>query len=80
MVSEGVDIPFLRVLVWATNISAPLSFYQSWVLLRKEKGVEFKAMVFIPKEPGWWQLAEGMRSASVEYRQAGPRRRRLRYK
>ena len=36
---------------------------------RKEKGVEFQdAMVFIPKEPGWWQLAEGMRSASVEYR------------
>ena len=69
MVSEGVDIPFLRVLVWATNISAPLSFYQIvGRVLRKEKGVEFQdAMVFIPKEPGWWELAEGMRSASVEY-------------
>lgn len=70
MVSEGVDIPFLRVLVWATNISAPLRFYQIvGRVLRKEKGVEFQdAIIFIPKEPGWWELAEGMRSATVEYR------------
>ncbi|QNI58138.1 DNA helicase [Synechococcus sp. BIOS-U3-1] len=70
MVSEGVDIPFLRVLVWATNISAPLSFYQIvGRVLRKEKGVGFQdAMVFIPKEPGWWELAESMRSATAEYR------------
>ena len=70
MVSEGVDIPFLRVLVWATNINAPLSFYQIvGRVLRKEKGVEFQdAMVFIPKEPTWWELAEGMRNATAEYR------------
>ena len=70
MVSEGVDIPFLRVLVWATNIAQPLSFYQIvGRVLRKEKGVEFQdAMVFIPKEPTWWALAEGMRSATSEYR------------
>lgn len=70
MVSEGVDIPFLRVLVWATNIAQPLSFYQIvGRVLRKEKGVEFQdAVVFIPKEPGWWELAEGMRNATTEYR------------
>ena len=70
MVSEGVDIPFLRVLVWATNIAQPLSFYQIvGRVLRKEKGVEFQdAMVFIPKEPTWWALAEGMRTATSEYR------------
>ena len=70
MVSEGVDIPFLRVLVWATNIAQPLSFYQIvGRVLRLEQNVEFQdAMVFIPKEPGWWELAEGMRTATAEYR------------
>ena len=70
MVSEGVDIPFLRVLVWATNIAQPLSFYQIvGRVLRLEQNVEFQdAMVFIPKEPGWWELAEGMHAATAEYR------------
>jgi superfamily II DNA or RNA helicase len=70
MVKEGVDIPFLRVLVWATNIDAPLSFYQIiGRVLRKEQGVEFQdAMVFIPQEPNWWLLAETMREAVAEYR------------
>ena len=70
MVSEGVDIPFLRVLVWATNISAPLRFYQIvGRVLRKESGVEFQdAEVFIPEEPSWWELAQTMREAVGIYR------------
>jgi superfamily II DNA or RNA helicase len=63
MVSEGVDIPRLRVLVYATNTSTELAFRQAvgrvLRVITKDDGEE--AHVFIPRDDGLLSFAETMR-------------------
>ena len=65
MVTEGIDIPELRVEVYATTIRAELFFTQvtARVLRRRADlppGLDQTAHVFIPKEPRMLELAEAL--------------------
>ena len=54
MVSEGVDIPRLRVGIYATNISTEMYFRQvvgRFVRLRPELGRPQQAWLYLPKDP-----------------------------
>jgi len=61
MITEGVDIPRLRVGVWATNVTAPLSFFQfvgRFVRQLPGLGDDYWSYVFIPNEPSIVKLAQ----------------------
>lgn len=65
MVSEGVDIPVLRVAVYATVVRSELFFRQA--LGRVERRVDYlpaetdqTAYVFVPKDPEMVQLADNV--------------------
>lgn len=61
MVSEGVDIPRLRVGVWATAVTAPLFFRQAvGRLVRWENGSDNSAYMYIPDDPRLRELAESV--------------------
>lgn len=54
MVSEGVDIPRLRVGVYATNVSTEMYFRQvvgRFVRMRPELGTPQPAWLYLPKDP-----------------------------
>jgi superfamily II DNA or RNA helicase len=54
MVSEGVDIPRLRIGIYATNISTEMYFRQAvgrFVRMRPELGRPQKAWLYLPKDP-----------------------------
>jgi superfamily II DNA or RNA helicase len=59
MVSEGVDIPRLRVLVYATNITSPLRFRQiTGRVVRTREGEPFgRSHVWIPNDSRLVELA-----------------------
>lgn len=59
MVSEGVDIPPLRSLVYLTNVTAPLYFYQAiGRVVRVEPGRElYNGYVYLPSDPRLLELA-----------------------
>ncbi len=63
MVSEGIDIPPLRVLVYLTNKTAPLYFYQSiGRIVRVEKGRELaNGYVYMPADSRLVELASTIR-------------------
>lgn len=61
MVSEGVDIPRLRVGVYLTNVKAELFFRQAvgrFVRIQKELGNSQEAFIFIPQDRDLVKLAE----------------------
>jgi len=62
MVSEGIDIPTLRVGVWATVVRSPLRFRQGMGrLVRRTKlpeDVDQTAYLFVPKDPEMVKLAD----------------------
>jgi superfamily II DNA or RNA helicase len=64
MVSEGVDIPRLRVLVYATNVVTKLSFQQ--IVGRVIRGPEPPAVVYLPKDPKLLDWAKEMRNDRIE--------------
>jgi superfamily II DNA or RNA helicase len=64
MVSEGVDIPRLRVLIYATNITTRLFFRQA--IGRVIRGPEPPAVVFLPADPLLLQFAAEIRQERLE--------------
>jgi superfamily II DNA or RNA helicase len=64
MVSEGIDIPTLRVGVWATVVRSPLRFRQGMGRLIRRTGlpenVDQTAYMFVPKDPVMVALADGV--------------------
>lgn len=61
MVSEGVDIPRLRVGVYATNVSTEMYFRQvvgRFVRMRPELGTPQRAWLYVPKDPALMQYAQ----------------------
>lgn len=72
MVSEGVDIPRLRIGVYATNISTEMYFRQAvgrFVRMRQEIGQPQKAWLYLPKDPtliDYARTIEGERSHYIE--------------
>lgn len=72
MVSEGVDIPRLRIGVYATNVSTEMYFRQvvgRFVRMRPELGHPQPAWLYIPKDP---TLVEYARSIEEERNHAIP--------
>lgn len=59
MISEGVDIPRLRSLVYLTNVTSPLYFYQAiGRVVRTEKGQELEnGYVYLPSDERLLALA-----------------------
>lgn len=70
MVTEGVDVPHLRVLVYATAVRAPLRWTQIvGRVLRKEDDIEMQtAVAYMPREPFLEELMSNMRSAVQSYK------------
>jgi len=64
MVSEGVDIPRLRVLIYATNYTTRLFFRQA--VGRVIRGPEPPAVVFLPADPRLLEYAAEIRLERVE--------------
>jgi superfamily II DNA or RNA helicase len=64
MVSEGVDIPRLRALIYATNITTRLFFRQA--VGRVIRGPEPPAVVFLPADPLLLEYAAEIRKERVE--------------
>lgn len=64
MVSEGVDIPRLRVLIYATNIVTRLYFQQA--VGRVIRGSEPPALVYLPAHPPLLQYAAEIRDMREE--------------
>ena len=64
MVSEGIDIPTLRVGVWATVVRSQLRFRQGMGRLIRRTGlpedVDQTAYMFVPKDPAMVALADGV--------------------
>jgi hypothetical protein len=62
MVSEGVDIPELRVGVWATTVRSPLRFRQGIARTLRRTGlpdeIDQTSYWFIPKDPEMVKLAD----------------------
>jgi superfamily II DNA or RNA helicase len=62
MVSEGIDIPTLRVGVWATIVRSPLRFRQGMGrLIRRTtlpEDIDQTAYLFVPKDPEMVKLAD----------------------
>ena len=62
MVSEGIDIPTLRVGVWATVVRSPLRFRQGMGrLIRRTnlaEDVDQTAYMFVPRDPEMVRLAD----------------------
>lgn len=62
MVTEGIDIPTLRVGVWATVVRSPLRFRQGMGRLIRRTGlpedVDQTAYMFVPRDPEMTQLAD----------------------
>jgi len=78
MVTEGVDVPHLRVLVYATAVRAPLRWTQIvGRVLRKERDIEMQtAVAYMPREPQLEELMSNMRDAvqSYKHRKEGSKR------
>ncbi len=64
MVSEGVDIPRLRVLIYATNYTTRLFFRQA--VGRVIRGPEPPAVVFLPADPLLLKYAAEIREERLE--------------
>lgn len=64
MVSEGVDIPRLRVLLYATNVTTRLFFRQA--VGRVTRGPEPPAVVYLPADPILLQYAREIRDERLE--------------
>lgn len=64
MVSEGVDIPRLRVLIYATNVTTRLFFRQA--VGRVIRGPEPPAVVFLPADPVLLKYATEIRLERLE--------------
>lgn len=64
MVSEGVDIPRLRVMIFATNVTTRLFFRQA--VGRVIRGSEPPAVVYIPKDPVLVSLAKEFRDERID--------------
>jgi len=64
MISEGVDIPRLRVLIYATNYTTRLFFRQA--VGRVIRGPEPPAVVFIPSDPILLKYAAEIREERIE--------------
>lgn len=64
MVSEGVDIPRLRVLIYATNVTTRLFFRQA--IGRVIRGSEPPAVVFLPADPILLKYATEIRLERLE--------------
>jgi superfamily II DNA or RNA helicase len=64
MVSEGVDIPRLRVLIYATNYTTRLFFRQA--IGRVIRGPEPPAVVFLPADPLLLKYAAEIREERME--------------
>lgn len=62
MVSEGVDIPRLGVLVYATNTSTPMFFAQAVGRVIRARATGESATVFLPSVPMLRALAHDMES------------------
>lgn len=60
MVSEGVDIPRLGVLVYATNVSTPMFFAQAVGRVIRARSTAESATVFLPSIPRLRTLAHEM--------------------
>lgn len=62
MVSEGIDIPSLRVAVWATVVRSPLMFRQGMGRIirrtRLPQDLDQTAYLFIPKDPKMVEFAD----------------------
>jgi superfamily II DNA or RNA helicase len=66
MVSEGVDIPRLRVGIYATNVKSELFFRQAvgrFVRVQKSAPMPQNAYIYIPKE---WELVEYAKEIEIE--------------
>ena len=69
MISEGVDIPRLRVGIYATNVTTPMYFRQfcgRFVRIQSHLALEQLAYVFVPDDPHLRPLA-GTIHAEVEH-------------
>lgn len=64
MISEGVDIPRLRVLIYATNYTTKLFFRQA--VGRVIRGPEPPAVVYIPADPLLLDYAAEIREERIE--------------
>lgn len=64
MASEGVDIPRLRVLIYATNYTTQLFFRQA--VGRVWRGPEPPAVVYLPADPGLLKWASEIRNERSE--------------
>lgn len=64
MISEGVDIPRLRVLIYATNYTTRLFFRQA--VGRVIRGSEPPAVVFVPSDPLLLRYAAEIREERIE--------------
>ena len=64
MVSEGVDIPRLRVLIYATNVVTRLYFQQA--VGRVIRGPEPPALVYLPAHPPLLRFAAEIRDMRLE--------------
>lgn len=75
MVSEGVDIPPLRSLVYLTNVTAPLFFYQAiGRVVRVEPGRELlNGYVYLPSDPRLLELAHKVKERRVHVLDTFPR-------
>lgn len=73
MVSEGVDIPRLRVGVYASNISTEMYFRQvigRFVRMRPELGAPQESWLYLPKDPmlvGYAQTVEAERNHVIAF-------------
>ena len=71
MVSEGIDIPELRVAVYATTTRSQLFFRQAnGRIVRRRDGlpeeVDQTAYMFVPKEPRMIELADGVQNEVLD--------------
>ncbi len=75
MVSEGVDIPQLRSLVYLTNVTAPLYFYQAIGRVgRVEAGRELlNGYVYLPSDPRLLALANTIKQRRIAVLKEFPR-------
>jgi superfamily II DNA or RNA helicase len=75
MVSEGVDVPRLAVMVYATNASTALFFTQAVGRVVRARGPEETATVFLPAVPSLLRLSaevETQRDHALVVREAEP--------
>lgn len=75
MVSEGVDIPPLRALVYLTNVTAPLYFYQAIGRVgRVESGRELlNGYIYLPSDPRLLALANTVKQRRIAVLKELPR-------